>query len=808
MVTAETETGPAGPYAQGLDLYLARGWTSVIPLGKPGQRACKAPVPTGATGHEAAVPSERVLAAWRTRYAVNNLGLHLADALGVLGIDVDHYTTPGGKTKTGGDTLAALEAELGPLPPTFVSTARGPGKSGVRVFRVPPGFEYVSKLADIEIIQAKHRYLCAWPSIHPDTGERYEWYDLAGRKMRKPPAVEDLAWLPKPWVEYLIRAAAAGLDKSVELDDTQVRAWLDAREPAQMCRAMRAVSGAEIARLSDAESGSRYDTARDGAMALVRLGAEGHRGCNAGLVRLRAAYGEAVAAEPNRDPGEWRRLVVGAVAAVSGTEVETHGRQCPDRVPAAVANGAADMWPSPGHPLAVAERVVDEFWTLDGARTLAYWQKDFYRWTGTFWAVLDSDDLRARLYRALAEAEYIGASDAVLSWAPNRTKVANVTEALTTVVYREADLEPDVGSNEPGDVGGVALIPFANGMLHLVRDTGERTLKPHSPGLFNLYALPFDYAEDAGPPKAWLRFLDSLEIDADVVDLLQEWFGYVISGDLSMSRMLYLYGATRAGKGVITRVLQALVGRANHVSPNLSQFGDTFGLEATVGKTLVTVNDARFRGIKSAELVERLLNFTGGDHMSINRKNRQPWTGPPVSRVMIVSNDLPSISGEQSSAFAKRILGPIHLRKSFYAQEDFQLERRLAGELVEILMWAFDGYDRLCENGGFTEPVSSAAIHFEMSAAMQPVELFLSERCVLGSGRRVTKDRLYAAYRNWANDAGLFVASKIEFGRQLLGCDAGRAISPTKMQTGHGHADRVQTWAWRGVMLADRVERL
>ena len=42
---------------------------------------------------------------------------------------------------------------------------------------------------------------------------------------------------------------------------------------------------------------------------------------------------------------------------------------------------------------------------------------------------------------------------------------------------------------------------------------------------------------------------------------------------------------------------------------------------------------------------------------------------------MIVTNDLPNITGEQTTAFANRIIGPIHLHKSFLGNEDHGLDR-------------------------------------------------------------------------------------------------------------------------------------
>ena len=58
--------------------------------------------------------------------------------------------------------------------------------------------------------------------------------------------------------------------------------------------------------------------------------------------------------------------------------------------------------------------------------------------------------------------------------------------------------------------------------------------------------------------------------------------------------MLLLIGPTRAGKGVIARVLKALVGRGNYAGPTLASLGTNFGLSPLIGKPLAIVSDAIF----------------------------------------------------------------------------------------------------------------------------------------------------------------------------------------------------------------------
>jgi Bifunctional DNA primase/polymerase, N-terminal len=100
-----------------------------------------------------------------------NVGLRLHD--GVIGVDVEGYAG-------GLDTLAALEAELGPLPPTVMSTARSDG-SAIRLFRRPVGWHLSGDMGvGIQVVQASHRYVMSASSIHPTLGLPYRWLVNSG----------------------------------------------------------------------------------------------------------------------------------------------------------------------------------------------------------------------------------------------------------------------------------------------------------------------------------------------------------------------------------------------------------------------------------------------------------------------------------------------------------------------------------------------------------------------------------------------------------------------------------------------------
>lgn len=176
---------------------LTATFGDLIPL----PEGAKMPPPSGATGR-AGDSSYRP--EWDAH--TGNWGYRLAD--GVIGLDIDGSDHDA--TKHGPESIAALEAELGALPPMGpYSTRHGEGSdTRIRLFRVPEGTILSEKpLRDVEIIQRHHRYMVAAPSRLAD-GSEYAWFDFLGRE-EEAPALEAIPYLPEAWVEYLRAAPSA-----------------------------------------------------------------------------------------------------------------------------------------------------------------------------------------------------------------------------------------------------------------------------------------------------------------------------------------------------------------------------------------------------------------------------------------------------------------------------------------------------------------------------------------------------------------------------------------------------------------------
>lgn len=193
-------------------LYVKRGW-SPVPMTTGNIAGAKGQPLTGYTGHDGAVVDATNVGGLIARVDLASSHPDVSvRAYGWVGLDVDDgYAGPDGTIKQGVAQLTVIESVVGRLPPTYYSTARGPGPSGIRIYRTPAGllinpegYNFDLYGTSIEVIRFEHRYAKCWPTIHPN-GSPYRWYSADGFPLPPGdvPALHNVPALPPEWLEWL-----------------------------------------------------------------------------------------------------------------------------------------------------------------------------------------------------------------------------------------------------------------------------------------------------------------------------------------------------------------------------------------------------------------------------------------------------------------------------------------------------------------------------------------------------------------------------------------------------------------------------
>jgi putative DNA primase/helicase len=469
--------------------------------------------------------------------------------------------------------------------------------------------------------------------------------------------------------------------------------------------------------------------------------------------------------------------------------------------------------PSPSQPARVAEVFLDSEFSDPTTRalTLRFWRGDWWHWTGRHWSPLEPQAVTTSAWRFTSDAVTPKPDEGLMPWAPNKRRIADLTaalqastflpetveqpewlgqmsplvRALTGVVRAVVREDPGqgllstpvfAGDPAPGPRGPrtTTLLACKEGLL----DPANGHIYQHSPLYFNSSSVPFSCvsagigrtADHADHPSEWLAFLDGIwPDDVDSIELLQDWFGYLLSSRTDLQKMLLLVGPTRSGKGTISRIASELVGPRMTAPTTLNSLAGEFGLQPLIGRSLAIIHDARL-GPNSAVAVERLLSISGEDPQPVNRKGQPHWNGKLQARFMICSNEMPRLN-DASGAIAGRFL-PLLMVRSHLGSEDQTLGDRLQAELPAIFRWSLEGLRRLDRRGRFTLTDAAADELARLRDLSSPVAAFVRECCDIEADCEVAIDDLWEGWKTWAEGNGHQPGSKQTFGKNL------RAVVP------------------------------
>lgn len=335
-------------------------------------------------------------------------------------------------------------------------------------------------------------------------------------------------------------------------------------------------------------------------------------------------------------------------------------------------------------------------------------------------------------------------------------------------------------------------IAVENGILNLtkaIQDPAppeEKILLPHTPEWFSTIKLEFPFDPLAQCPE-WDKFLmEVFHNDQQSIGLLQRWFGYLLTPDNTLGKILFIIGKPRSGKGTILHVMKALFGESNVATPGLHDLAAEHTLQTFIGKTIALIADARLSENSNDTIItERLLSISGGDPQHISRKYKDHLTGYnlPV-RFTLFSNILPKIK-DASGVFASRCM-LLKMPSSHLGREDYGLRERLLGELPGILNWSIIGRHYLNSdikaNIKLKQPTAANSLVEDMSELVNPVAGFLETVCEFDNNYSVATKDLFKLWEQWCEDNDIVNPGNIQtFCRKVKGI---RMLETSRVQNG------------------------
>jgi P4 family phage/plasmid primase-like protien len=360
-------------------------------------------------------------------------------------------------------------------------------------------------------------------------------------------------------------------------------------------------------------------------------------------------------------------------------------------------------------------------------QTLCRSDKNWYHYTGKAWAILDDDDIDHEVAIAMLPSMAMDAA------------VNGTTSMIKKLLHSKGK---KIGEGIPSN-----LIFVQNGVL----DINTGALYAHDKSFFTTNIMPYDYNPNIAAP-GWNHFLEeAFEGDGEMICLLQEWFGYMMSSSYDYHKVLLMLGPKRCGKGTIGRILKLLVGEQNYTGATLAKFGSDSFMDSLQTKSVAFIGDVAKsvpRNIQDS-VTEHIKGISGADDTAFERKYKSALSVQLPTRITIAGNHIPRLFDDSGALASRLMVMPMNV--SFYGRENIELYRQLSTEIEGIAAWSLVGLQRLRQNGRFTLPEASLAETEFIEESYSPLKLFAKQICRVGEGNgKLRSSEVHDAYKAWA----------------------------------------------------------
>lgn len=374
---------------------------------------------------------------------------------------------------------------------------------------------------------------------------------------------------------------------------------------------------------------------------------------------------------------------------------------------------------------------------------------DFYKYVNGSWEKIDSEEFEAIVIRYIHTHEKL--KDKKI-----KSYCADVIATIKSIVLLPKAKQRSFWINEP-NLGEITVC-LEDGLFNVNKylDGCDDFFTFHTPKFFTTNKLPLKY-DPFSRCDRWLKFLDDIFDDKEIITLLQQWFGYNLVPDTSHEKFMIFYGQGANGKGVISRMLFNLLGQENVSCLGLEAIDQTrsFALSALIGKLANIVGELNEVGKASEGLLKTIVS---GESITIDRKHKDPISYAPFARFTFSTNVLPRIM-DKSDGIARRLL-LVQFEKQFLNESE--QDKRLLdkkywieiNELSAIFLWALEGLRELKYRGEFIKPKSvQKAISLYMKHA-NPTLDFLSSNYSYAQDAIYSRGDLYNEYKDWMKENG------------------------------------------------------
>lgn len=390
------------------------------------------------------------------------------------------------------------------------------------------------------------------------------------------------------------------------------------------------------------------------------------------------------------------------------------------------------------------------------------WKSHFWQEDGDGEICRKAIEAARERFRRSADISNLEERQGIAKWAIGSEQRGRLDAAVSLA----RNIRP-IADNGWGWDGDPYLFAVKNGVVDL--RTGQ--LRPGRPE--DRVTLHSDVAYDASAKcPRWLKFQEEVaDDDKDLGDFKKRAYGYTLTGMTSEQVFFLAHGIGSNGKGIEASAIRHVLGAYAYNAPF-----STFELtnRASIPNDLAALERRRF--VTSSETNEgarlneaRVKALSGQDPCTARYLHHEFFTFTPVCKIWLAVNQTPKVL-DDSYGFWRRVrLIPFN-RQFKGPKEDKQLLRKLLAEASGILNWLVEGCQEWQQRG--LEPVPNVVMVAveDYREESDPLQAFLSAKCVLITEAQVAGAAFYKAYEAWADDERMKdkeTLSRTAFGRKM-----------------------------------------
>lgn len=299
------------------------------------------------------------------------------------------------------------------------------------------------------------------------------------------------------------------------------------------------------------------------------------------------------------------------------------------------------------------------------------------------------------------------------------------------------------------------LINFPNGYF----DMSKMKLVPHASNYRSISQLPYEYNAEAVCPKFETALKSIFENDYERIALFQELMGYLWLKEVKIHKAFIFLGKGSNGKSVLAKVIRHMLGIENVSSVGLKGLQSRFGLQEFPNRLANISSENEFSDDFTTENFKLI---TGGDSVSIERKNKDSYTTTLYTKLIILLNKMMDCK-DTSDGFTRRLIiipfnqRYVELRQGEQkvpgvAYMDLSLESNLLEELPGIFNFAMRGLQRLMANDyKLTPSVKCDEALDKYIRSQNPVIDYFNQNISAQPSNKIPRARVYDHFKAWCH---------------------------------------------------------